>query len=91
MSKNFNEVSNDKLFRIRILSSSGDKISLKFPVDFVRRMIKINGFNWLNLKSDLIDTNNLSQLIIHALNDNLTGNIANIQTKNNDSIKINID
>lgn len=91
MNRNFNEVSNDKLFRIRILSSSGDKISLKFPVDFVRRMINVNGFNWLNFKSDLIDTNNLSQLIIHALNDNLTGNIANIQTKNNDSIKINID
>lgn len=91
MANSFNNVEEARLFRIRILSNTGDKISLKFPVEFVKRMIKVNGFNWLNFKSDLVDTENLSKIVIHALDFNLSGNIANIQTKNNDSIKITID
>ncbi|MEG2788699.1 MAG: hypothetical protein RR942_12870 [Romboutsia sp.] len=91
MANKFNNTEEDRLFRIRILSNEGDKISLKFPVEFVKRMVKVNGFNWLNFKSDLVDNENLSKIVIHALDSNLSGNIANIQTKNNDSIKISID
>ena len=90
MVNRFNNLEENILFRIRILSNSGDKIYLKFPVEFVKRMIKINGFNWLNLKSDLIDTENLAKVVTHALDFNLTGDIAHIQTKGNDSIKITI-
>lgn len=90
MVNRFNNLEENILFRIRILSNSGDKIYLKFPVEFVKRMIKINGLNWLNLKSDIVDTENLSKVVTHALDFNLTGDIAHIQTKNNDSIKITI-
>jgi hypothetical protein len=88
--KKFNNLDEGRLFRVRILSNSGDKINLKFPIEFVKRMIKINGFNWLNLKNDIVDTENLAKLVTEALNFNLTGDIAHIQTKNNDSIKITI-
>ena len=81
----------DRLFKVKILSSGGDNINLKFPVEFVKRMIKINGLKWLNLKTDVLDTDNLSKTVIHALNYNLTGNIVDIKTKNNDLIEINID
>ncbi|GAA0863052.1 hypothetical protein [Paraclostridium tenue] len=90
MVNKFNNLEENILFRIRILSNSGDKIYLKFPVEFVKRMIKINGLNWLNLKSDIVDTENLSKVVTHALDSNLTGDIAHIQTKNKDSIKITI-
>ena len=42
MVNRFNNLEENMLFRIRILSNSGDKIYLKFPVEFVKRMIKIN-------------------------------------------------
>lgn len=89
-----NKVTNiidDRLFKIKILSSKGDNINLKFPINFVKRMIKINGINWLSFKNDLLDTENLSKVILHALDYDLTGNIANIKTKNDDIIKITID
>ncbi|MGL5749156.1 MAG: hypothetical protein ACRCXT_01415 [Paraclostridium sp.] len=89
-----NNISNSyekRLFRIRVLSQSGDKIHLKFPVEFIKRMIKINGFNWLNIKSDMIDTENLVKMVVAALDSKLTGEIAHIETKNSDSIRIIID
>lgn len=91
MNSNINNNYERKLFRIRILSRGGDKIHLKFPVEFVKKMIKINGFNWLNIQNEMIDTNELVKMIVNALDYKLTGEIANIETKNNDSIKIMID
>lgn len=91
MNSNINNNYERKLFRIRILSRGGDKIHLKFPVEFVKRMIKINGFTWLNIQNEIIDTNELVKMIVNALDYKLTGEIANIETKNNDSIKIMID
>jgi hypothetical protein len=81
----------DRLFRVKILSSAGDNINLKFPVEFVKRIMKINGLKWLNLKTDVFDADNLTKTVMEALDYNLTGNIVNIKTKNNDLIKINID
>lgn len=81
----------DRLFKVKILSSGGDNINLKFPVEFVKRMVKINGLKWLNLKTDVLDADNLAKTVMQALDYNLTGNIVNIKTKNNDLIKINID
>ncbi|GAA0713637.1 hypothetical protein GCM10008904_28170 [Paraclostridium ghonii] len=81
----------DRLFRVKILSSSGDNINLKFPVEFVKRMVKINGLKWLNLKTDVLDTDNLSKTVMQALDYNLTGNIVDVKTKNNDLIKISIE
>ncbi|WP_250674001.1 hypothetical protein LZ906_008105 [Paraclostridium ghonii] len=84
-------LTDDRLFRVKILSSSGDNINLKFPVEFVKRMVKINGLKWLNLKTDVLDTDNLSKTVMQALDYNLTGNIVDVKTKNNDLIKINIE
>ena len=44
MNGNVNNGYEKKLFKIRILSRGGDKIHLKFTVEFVKRMVKINGF-----------------------------------------------
>lgn len=91
MNSNINNGYEKKLFKIRILSRGGDKIHLKFPVEFVKRMVKINGFNWLNISSDIVDTNGLVKMVVSALDCKLTGEIAHIETKNNDSIRITID
>lgn len=91
MARNLKNVKEEKLFKIKILSRDGDKIYLKFPTEFVKRMISINGFNWLNFKNDVIDMENLSKVIIDALDYNLSGEIANVHTKNDDYIKISID
>lgn len=91
MNNNMSNSHERRFFKVRILSRSGDKINLTFPIEFVKRMIKINGFNWLNIQSDIVDTNGLVKIVIHALDAKLTGEIAHIETKNNDSIKIIID
>ena len=50
MNNNMSNSHERRFFKVRILSRSGDKINLKFPIEFVKRMIKINGFNWLIYK-----------------------------------------
>ena len=39
-------LSDERLLRVRILSHTGDKIHIKLPIEFVKKMIKNNTFDF---------------------------------------------
>lgn len=81
----------ERLLRIRVMSHTGDKIHIKLPLDFVKRMVKNNALNFLSGKDDIIDSQKLLNLLINAFDYNLTGEIAYLERNNGDIIRLIID
>lgn len=81
----------EKLFRIILLSHTGDKVHVKLPKEFVRRLIKNNAIDIFKEYNDIIDNQKLLKLAIDALEHNLSGEIARIERNNGDIVKIIID
>lgn len=81
----------ETLVRIRIVSHTGDKISIKLPIDFVKKMVKNNALDIFNNTDDIIDSQKLLNLLIKAFDYNLTGEVAYIERNNGDTIRIIID
>lgn len=81
----------EKLVRIRVISHMGDKISIKLPIEFVKKMIENNTIDFFHDKSDIIDSQKLLKLLMQAFEYNLAGEVAQIERKNGDSIRIIID
>lgn len=81
----------ERLLRIRILSHTGDKIHIKLPVGFVKKMIKNNTFDFFYGADDIIDSQKLLDMLIKAFDYDLSGEIAHMERKNGDIIKMIID
>ena len=88
---NLMRVSDERLLRIRILSHSGDKIHIKLPIEFVKKMIKNNTFDFFYGVNDILDSNKLLDVLVNAFDYNLNGEVAHIKKKNGDIIKMIID
>ncbi|WP_286316675.1 hypothetical protein [Romboutsia ilealis] len=81
----------ERLLRIRILSHTGDKIHIKLPVGFVKKMVKNNTFDFFYGADDIIDSKKLLDILIKAFDYDLSGEIAHMERKNGDIIKVIID
>ena len=81
----------EKLVRIRIISHLGDKINIKLPIEFVKRMVKNNSLDLFNNIDDMVDSNKLLNLLTKAFDYNLIGEVAYIERNNGDTIRIIID
>lgn len=84
-------VSEERLLRVRILSHLGDKIHIKLPVGFVKKMIKNNTFDFFYGADDMIDSQKLLDVLVKAFDYDLSGEIAHMERKNGDIIKMIID
>ena len=84
-------LSDERLLRIRILSHSGDKIHIKLPIEFVKKMIKNNTFDFFYGADDMIDSQKLLDVLVKAFDYDLSGEIAHMERKNGDIIKMIID
>lgn len=91
MGKQLLRESKDRLFRIKVLSHNGDKIHIKLPINFVKKLVQNNALDIFNSKDDILDYDKLLALIINAFNYNLSGEIAYLERNNGDIIKIIID
>ena len=80
-------LSDERLLRVRILSHTGDKI----PVGFVKKMIKNNTFDFFYGADDMIDSQKLLDVLVKAFDYDLSGEIAHMERKNGDIIKMIID
>lgn len=80
-----------KLVRFRILSHTGDKIHIKLPIEFVKKMVKNNALDFFNNKDDSIDGDKLLNLLIKAFDYDLVGEVAYLERSNGDIIRIIID
>ena len=81
----------ERYLRIKINSHTGDKIYLKLPLEFVKKMIKNNALDIFNSHDDIIDSEKLLKLIMDGFKYNLSGEIAYMQRKNGDTIRIIMD
>ena len=81
----------ERLLRVRILSHTGDKILIKLPVGFVKKMIKKNTFDFFYGADDMIDSQKLLDVLVKAFDYDLSGEIAHMERKNGDIIKMIID
>ena len=84
-------LSDERLLRVRILSHTGDKIHIKLPVAFVQKMIKNNTFDFFYGADDMIDSQKLLDVLVKAFDYDLSGEIAHMERKNGDIIKMIID
>ncbi|MGL4912886.1 MAG: hypothetical protein ACRC3Y_10720 [Romboutsia sp.] len=91
MAKQLSRGSEERLFRIRVLSHSGEKVHVKLPISFVKKLIQNNALDIFNSKDDIVDGDKLLALIINAFNYDLSGEIAHLERNNGDIIKIIID
>lgn len=91
MTKQIGRGFDERFLRVRILSHTGDKIHIKLPISFVKKLVKNNTLDIFNTEDDIIDSEKLLILIIHAFDYNLVGEIAHLERKNGDIIKIIID
>ena len=81
----------ERLLRIRVLSHTGDKIHIKLPIDFVKRLVKNNALDFFNGQYDIIDSQKLLNLLLNDFDYNLTGEIANLERVNGDIVRVIID
>ena len=84
-------LSYERLLRVRILSHTGDKIHIKLPVGFVKKMIKNNTFDFFYGADDMIDSQKLLDVLVKAFDYDVSGEIAHMERKNGDIIKMIID
>ena len=84
-------LSDERLLRVRILSHTGDKIHIKLPVGFVKKMIKNNTFDFFYGADDMIDSQKLLDVLVKAFDYDLSGEIAHMERKNGDIRKMIID
>ncbi|MEG1310537.1 MAG: hypothetical protein RSD47_00890 [Romboutsia sp.] len=81
----------ERLLRIRVMSHTGDKIHIKLPIDFVKRMVKNNALDFFSGQDNIIDSEKLLNLLINAFDYNLIGEIAYLERNNGDIIRLIID
>jgi len=84
-------LSDERLLRLRILSHTGDKIHIKLPIGFVKKMIRNNTFDFFYGVDDMVDSQKLLDVLIKAFDYDLSGEIAHMERKNGDIIKMIID
>lgn len=84
-------INSEKLVRIRVISHTGDKVSIKLPMEFVKKLVKNNALDIFNNADDIFDSQKLLNLLIKAFDYNLTGEVAHIERNNGDRIRIIID
>ena len=81
---------NDRLVIININSHTGDKIKLNLPVDFVKKLLKNNAFDFFLFEEEIVDTQKMINTLLNSFNYNLTGEVVNLERYNGDLIKIKI-
>ena len=84
-------LSDERLLRVRILSHTGDKIHIKLPIGFVKKMVRNNTFDFFYGVDDMVDSQKLLDVLVKSFDYDLSGEIAHMERKNGDIIKMIID
>lgn len=76
---------------INIHTFTNDYINLNLPVEFVKRLIKNNCFDFFYYREDALDLQKLLTIINDAFNYDLVGYIGEIKTSDDNHIKLSIE
>ncbi|MBU5336900.1 hypothetical protein [Intestinibacter bartlettii] len=82
---------NNRTLIINISTFTGEYINLNLPVEFVKRVINNNCFDFFYYREDAIDSEKLLTLINDAFKYDLTGYIGEIKTVDNNHIELSIE
>lgn len=82
---------NNRTLIININTFTGEYINLNLPVEFVKRVINNNCFDFFYYREDAIDSEKLLTLINDAFKYDLTGYIGEIKTVDNNHIELSIE
>ena len=79
----------DKFLRVKVLSAGGDKVNVQLPVKVIKEVAKVTGKLPIEAKgmSD-IDMEGLMNTIISCLDNEMMGEIVNIESAGGDSVKV---
>lgn len=88
---------NKKLLKVNVNSKDGDKVNINLPVEFIKNIL--NSVGNLSFLDKMINVPNASagninidlNLIAHAIDNNLDGEIVNITSQDGDIVRIAIE
>lgn len=78
----------NKTLVININTYAGDYINLNLPIEFVKRVLNNNKFDFFYYREDAIDSEKVLELVRDIFNYNLNGYIGEVKTRNGDLIEI---
>ncbi len=79
----------ERFFKIKVLSSEGDKVNIQFPVKVIKGIIKVSGkIPMGSLGIEDIDMQELLDTVAACLDNESMGQIVDISSKNGDIVKI---
>ncbi|MGL5692853.1 MAG: hypothetical protein ACRCXA_02160 [Peptostreptococcaceae bacterium] len=81
----------ERFLKIKISANSGDKVYLKLPMNFVKRIVKNNSIDFLKSQSDIIDSEKLLKIMLNAFDYEIVGEVAYFERNNGDKIRFIID
>lgn len=87
---------NKKMLKVRVESANGDKVNVNVPVEFIKNILNLVGnLSFLDTTiSGNISTSNgepikiNTALIAHAIENNLEGEIVNVNSQNGDIVRV---
>lgn len=81
---------NEKMFKVRITSSDGDKIRVTLPINFIKGVIgtfgKIPNVNLEGMEG--VNPDEIMKTVMAAIDNDVVGEIVNIESADGDIIKI---
>ncbi|MFQ8602566.1 MAG: SHOCT-like domain-containing protein [Anaerovoracaceae bacterium] len=81
-----------KMFRIIVDSEEGDKVNIQFPVDAVKKILKVTGKLPIPQEElEGIDLNETMEAISECLDEEVMGDFVNVETSDGAKVRIFVD
>ena len=82
----------DKFLRVKVLSTEGDKVNVQLPIKIIKEVMKVSGKLPIDTKGmQGIDIESLMNTIISCLDNEMMGEIVNVESASGDTVKVYIE
>ncbi len=92
MRNDFKGVQGEKFLQIRVLSGDGDRVKINLPINFVKGILKVTGKLPMIHAEQLegVDVAEMMDVIMAAIENDLTGRLVDVETANGDLVIVEI-
>ena len=92
MRNDFKGAEGEKFLQIRVLSSDGDRVKINLPINFVKGILKVTGKLPMIHAEQLegVDVAEMMEVIVAAIENDLTGRLVDVETANGDLVIVEI-
>nr|WP_307992888.1 hypothetical protein [uncultured Niameybacter sp.] len=82
----------DKFLRVKVLSSEGDKVNVQLPIKIIKEVMKVSGKLPIDMKGmQGVDIESLMNTIVSCLDNEMMGEIVNVESASGDTVKVYIE